>query len=167
MPQRRRVCKTCGEEKLFRFFKRNRKRWKKKFYFIWYRECKACHRVKAMVLRLTKAKDWQHKTVYYQRLGAVTDETITTVNLLKLISLYPKCPYCLKVTLTNKNLSFDHMEPLGFGGRNTISNIIVCCLPCNQLKSSYSFNNWFDSLPVRAQNFLLLDDHCQVGWAGV
>jgi 5-methylcytosine-specific restriction endonuclease McrA len=45
------------------------------------------------------------------------------------------CPYCLKPM---QRKSVDHLIPLINGGSHTESNVVVCCLSCNQRKSDMS-----------------------------
>ncbi len=57
----------------------------------------------------------------------------------KLSSYGNKCFYC-KCSFENgpsargRWLSWDHMNPISRGGRNELSNLVPCCLACNQRK---------------------------------
>lgn len=45
------------------------------------------------------------------------------------------CPYCKKYVEDNE-VSVDHKIPRSRGGRNIISNIVLCCRQCNTDKGN-------------------------------
>ena len=49
------------------------------------------------------------------------------------------CTYCGKPT---ERLTLDHVEPIGKGGRNDWSNIIMCCKSCNSSKQQSEISDW-------------------------
>lgn len=61
----------------------------------------------------------------------------------ELIAIYERhnrsCAYCEEKVARPRfsplrTIGFDHVKPLGRGGKNTAANIVVCCHKCNVLK---------------------------------
>lgn len=48
-----------------------------------------------------------------------------------------RCAYCGK-RYAKKDLTWDHVEPLLNGGKNTWENLVTCCYQCNQKKGGKS-----------------------------
>ena len=48
----------------------------------------------------------------------------------------PRCQGCDRVFYDNRYLQLDHNVPRADGGINHVSNRILLCGPCNQLKSN-------------------------------
>jgi hypothetical protein len=48
-----------------------------------------------------------------------------------------RCQYCLD-TFSSKDLTLDHVVPLTKGGPTSWSNIVTCCVACNQKKGAKS-----------------------------
>ena len=46
-----------------------------------------------------------------------------------------KCQYCSKLLIFTQS-TVDHIVPRSRGGRNTWSNLVLCCSPCNTRKGS-------------------------------
>jgi 5-methylcytosine-specific restriction endonuclease McrA len=46
-----------------------------------------------------------------------------------------KCQYCSKLLMFTQS-TVDHIVPRSRGGRNTWSNLVLCCSPCNARKGS-------------------------------
>lgn len=46
-----------------------------------------------------------------------------------------RCQYCRK-EFSGKELTLDHVIPVVKGGKKTWSNIVACCVPCNQKKGA-------------------------------
>lgn len=56
------------------------------------------------------------------------------------------CIYC-GVGLDPMHCSFDHVEPFGKGGANTVENLVACCLTCQRTKHTKSpgeLSQWWD-----------------------
>lgn len=49
-----------------------------------------------------------------------------------------KCAYCLQPFSASRIATIDHVLPKSKGGGNKISNIVLACSPCNQLKGDLS-----------------------------
>lgn len=45
-----------------------------------------------------------------------------------------KCFYC-QVPLSLSTRTVDHLTPRALGGSNDISNLVLCCRPCNNAKA--------------------------------
>ncbi len=52
-----------------------------------------------------------------------------------------KCHYCGKV-FSHRNLTMDHLVPLGRGGRSNKDNLVPSCKPCNTKKKSMLPLEW-------------------------
>lgn len=50
-----------------------------------------------------------------------------------------RCVYCFE-PLTQKTVTADHKIPKSKGGSNRKTNIVPCCVSCNQLKGSLGAN---------------------------
>ena len=59
---------------------------------------------------------------------------IPTDSILRLIEASASCYYCGSL----ERLGFDHRIPLFLGGKHDLSNLVVCCARCNQLKGKLS-----------------------------
>lgn len=68
------------------------------------------------------------------RAGDVTLQQLVALH----ISSNRQCHYCGVIVTprfrTNDPRGFDHVIPLAKGGKHTISNMVVCCKPCNTAK---------------------------------
>jgi hypothetical protein len=51
------------------------------------------------------------------------------------------CAYCRK----QRAVTVDHLKPRSKGGSNLRSNLVPCCVECNQSKSSQEWVSWFES----------------------
>ena len=60
------------------------------------------------------------------------------------------CPCCGE-TLTGENFSADHDVPVSRGGRFTIEQTTIMCLPCNQTKGSLTTTEYITLLRVMSQ----------------
>jgi len=47
-----------------------------------------------------------------------------------------RCQYCSKA-VSIKEFTLDHVVPKTAGGRTTWSNVVTCCVPCNQRKADH------------------------------
>lgn len=70
------------------------------------------------------------------------------------------CPYC-RESLTAKNFSADHREPVSRSGKHEIDNLVICCERCNKIKGNMNdgeFISLLDCLdsfpPMIAKNVL-------------
>lgn len=59
-----------------------------------------------------------------------------------------RCFYC-GIQLNAENRSLDHKVPLVRGGTNDISNLVPCCLPCNQRKHTMTDVEFKRSLTIQ------------------
>jgi 5-methylcytosine-specific restriction endonuclease McrA len=62
-------------------------------------------------------------------------EELDLEEILALFAIAPHCYYCSR-KLTPSTLSLDHKVPLGTGGSNSISNIVLSCRRDNRYKSA-------------------------------
>jgi 5-methylcytosine-specific restriction endonuclease McrA len=92
------------------------------------------------------AKPWDKRR---ELAHAQSDGTLTLAVVAALFDHASVCPYC-GATMTAGDRSLDHCEPLSLGGPHSISNVLVCCVPCNRAKSQLTWHDWLASLsPVR------------------
>jgi hypothetical protein len=56
-----------------------------------------------------------------------------------------RCHYGCGRWLTVADAIPDHFKPLARGGRNTLSNLVLCCAPCNDQKGELD-GDWFQYL---------------------
>jgi 5-methylcytosine-specific restriction endonuclease McrA len=53
------------------------------------------------------------------------------------------CWYCgLQMHPTHPDLAWDHQVPQGRGGQTTLDNIVICCMPCNNDKSTLTVETY-------------------------
>lgn len=52
-----------------------------------------------------------------------------------------KCYYCGK-TIPPKELTMDHIVPIGRGGKSTRGNVVPCCKSCNNAKKQLLPMEW-------------------------
>lgn len=64
---------------------------------------------------------------------AAADVTVTLAALAELVASCSRCPDCGR-QLELVARSVDHVLPLAAGGAHSLSNLWVCCLPCNRRK---------------------------------
>jgi len=64
-----------------------------------------------------------------------------------------ECYYC-RVDLTTETLSIDHKVPLSPDGHHSLSNLVLCCKDCNQLKLTKSDDEFFSFLRIYALRIL-------------
>lgn len=75
-----------------------------------------------------------------------------------------RCRYCgCKVRWSDKRSAaggtFDHVEPIADGGRNTIGNVVVCCRRCNEKKGKRSLEAaGMRKLPAGSMGAPVIDD---------
>jgi len=60
---------------------------------------------------------------------------------LSLLASDPCCAYCHK-ELCDRDATLDHKVPLSSGGLDVRENVVLCCEPCNQIKSNRSPIEW-------------------------
>lgn len=75
------------------------------------------------------------------RLRANLNECYGSVDwkdLFLLQLLYPACAYCG----SNGKLTVDHIIPMSRGGMHDLSNLVMCCKPCNSSKNNRLMNEW-------------------------
>lgn len=97
-----------------------------------------------------------------QARAAKVSSRITPLELEKLVRVYGLvCFYCkVKVTFdlsandpnldftnTDKPATFDHVKPLSRQGGNTLDNLCICCMLCNNLKGSAGTETLLDYKP--------------------
>jgi len=75
------------------------------------------------------------------------------------------CEYCgVQETDAGGLLTIDHFHPIGKGGNNDLSNLVYCCVRCNQYKRDYWPESPSDPLPWNPRqerastHFVELDD---------
>ncbi len=57
-----------------------------------------------------------------------------------------RCAYCL-IELTTETATFDHLEPVSRGGRNTKVNLVAACRNCNKKRGVMDpIRFWFKRL---------------------
>lgn len=71
-----------------------------------------------------------------------------TQNYNLLLKERKTCPYCGS-RLTKDNLVIDHMDPVAKNGAHSQTNLVACCIPCNQKKRDKPFLDWVNSLRGR------------------
>lgn len=52
------------------------------------------------------------------------------------------CAYCGQRVNPSTGFDWDHIVPLSRGGRHSIGNLTVACIPCNRSKSSRLVSEW-------------------------
>ena len=52
------------------------------------------------------------------------------------------CHYCGKPSLTGRDASLDHLVPLVAGGKDSLDNLVLCCLRCNAMKQSSTLEDY-------------------------
>ena len=84
--------------------------------------------------------------------GNHDDGTVTAESLRALWVTTASCLYC-GLELNCWNRSIDHMHPLSKGGVHGLTNIVVVCGSCNELKRNKWFDEWLELLadPFRSQ----------------
>lgn len=82
----------------------------------------------------------------WQRIADQHDHSVSPMALDELYGRATQCPYCGKSLLTDDHRSLDHMDPIARGGVHGLSNLVVCCRPCNQSKGDKRFAVWLMSL---------------------
>lgn len=65
----------------------------------------------------------------------------------------PFCAYCLR-PLDLSNATKDHVKPRSRGGTFVVSNILICCEPCNLSKGARTPEQWAFDIS-RSREFLL------------
>ena len=68
-----------------------------------------------------------------------------TVDEKALRSERKTCPYCGD-KLTGKNVTLDHLDPVGLQGIHSASNLAPCCRDCNNAKGALPFTEWLERL---------------------
>ena len=58
---------------------------------------------------------------------------------------YNYCGYCGK-KIAEKKLTIDHIVPVSKGGQTTLTNLVLCCEPCNRTKRDMTPAEWLDFL---------------------
>jgi len=57
-----------------------------------------------------------------------------------------RCTYC-QITLSHKTATIDHVKPRSKGGfRKSLSNLVLCCQPCNEAKANKPVSEFGDRL---------------------
>lgn len=62
-----------------------------------------------------------------------------------------RCAYCDKIFNQELKPTIDHIKPKSLGGTKRMSNIVLVCGPCNQMKGNLSS---FEEAKQRAEIFL-------------
>ena len=76
----------------------------------------------------------------------------------KLMDENPVCFYCGEA-VTWKRSTLDHVIPIARGGRDAVSNVVLCCRPCNNAKADRTIDEWISDLE-EARSRLERDDGC-------
>lgn len=63
----------------------------------------------------------------------------------RLLSENPYCQYCGK-HLNEKNSTLDHVYPRSKGGKSSMDNLVLACVPCNQKKADLLPSQFMKSL---------------------
>lgn len=74
----------------------------------------------------------------------------------KLMDENPVCFYCGE-PVTWKRSTLDHVMPVARGGKDSISNVVLCCRPCNNAKADRTLDEWISDL-VEARKRLECDE---------
>lgn len=88
---------------------------------------------------ILRALDLEGKVVASEIKEVGTNFSSTTksaVFLRKSVETAPKCPICNGLILTEKSVSFDHVQPKKSGGRGDINNAQITHPYCNSLKDN-------------------------------
>lgn len=73
------------------------------------------------------------RNIAHRRRVALADSTVTSDQMVALKrKAKGRCYYCQEKC---KNLSFDHIIPIARGGKHSLDNLVMACMPCNQSKS--------------------------------
>lgn len=64
-----------------------------------------------------------------------SDGTLTPSVVGRLFAEAKVCPYC-NVEMSPRVKELDHVMPLSKGGKHSITNVVVCCRPCNRAKAA-------------------------------
>jgi len=65
-----------------------------------------------------------------------------------------RCVYC-GALLDPRCATLDHVHPRARGGATTYGNLVVACIPCNQLKGDLLPDEFFSRYPRAGLNFLV------------
>lgn len=84
---------------------------------------------------LARARRLRHDhSTRAKRDGAVLDYSLH--DLRELLAANRICTYCGQAL--DWTASLDHATPIARNGRHALSNLLVCCLPCQQAKGALS-----------------------------
>ncbi len=72
------------------------------------------------VVRLNRRVPWRRPRIRFNRRAVFARDNHT-------------CQYC-GARGTSRELTFDHVVPRSRGGQTNWTNIVTCCVPCNQIK---------------------------------
>lgn len=78
----------------------------------------AAHRAKARAIRYGAKHEPYSRSALFSRWGG-------------------RCCYC-----DAEATSVDHVEPLGYGGHDVVTNVVPACQPCNSSKGRRSLAEW-------------------------
>jgi 5-methylcytosine-specific restriction endonuclease McrA len=67
------------------------------------------------------------------------------------------CEYCFEV-IDSKDIEFDHMHPVNYGGESIPSNIAIACSKCNAKKSDKLYDTFIASI----KNYVRLSDRAHL-----
>lgn len=70
------------------------------------------------------------------------------------------CFYCGR-KLNTQNRTFDHITPVDKGGRDTVDNLVCCCVICNQVKKNYTIHELLEELKRQKK---YCDDEIRLAW---
>lgn len=71
------------------------------------------------------------------------------------------CFYCGKYIKSDKTL--DHIIPVSKGGKDEVSNLVVCCHDCNTIKDNYTIPQLIIELESRCDGVAIMKLKSKVG----
>lgn len=76
---------------------------------------------------------YQNQRKRARKQGAILDYTLAELRDLLQPRIGTSCPFC-QDTITTENFSFDHGFPVSWGGKHSITHLLVVCRRCNDIK---------------------------------
>lgn len=132
-------CKECSKEYDKAYYSKNKK--KRKAQIKRWREVKKDDSLFNLKIRLSKQQG--------VRIDVDIDE------LCKMFLDNSFCEYC-GIELDETTVSIDHKTPLSRGGSKTIENLAFCCIDCNHLKHTRTYDEFKEFLNEYMNRFNLI-----------
>lgn len=99
-----------------------------------------------------------------RRIAETCDGTVTDQTLAALFAETKSCTYC-GVPMRSQDKTHDHIVALFSGGRHTLSNIVICCKPCNTEKGRRSLEAWLTAKPPKSSYHASISSRLRCYWA--